>query len=70
MNTPGADEAVLVELVRGYIRVALGATDLLAVSLTEWLYLPEGVIDRLERIRADYTTGSELETTQSYVPEV
>jgi len=54
MRTVSADEAVLAALVEGYIRIALEATDFLAVSLTEVLYLPEPVKERFDRIRADY----------------
>ncbi|WP_412515240.1 TetR/AcrR family transcriptional regulator [Actinomadura madurae] len=54
MHTSRSDESVLTALVEGYIRVALEATDLLAVSMTERLYLPEPVSERFDRIRADY----------------
>lgn len=53
-RTSRSDECVLAALVEGYLRVALEATDLLAVSLTERLYLPEPVNERFDRIRADY----------------
>lgn len=53
LSRPGPDNAVSAALVSGYVRIALEATDLLAVSLTEWLYLPPEVGERLERIRAD-----------------
>lgn len=53
MQTAGSDEEVLEGVVRGYIRIALEATDLLAVSLTEQLYIPVGVRERLDRVRAD-----------------
>jgi hypothetical protein len=54
MRTPCPDEAVLAQLIRGYIRIALEATDLLAVSLTERLYLPAAVSERFDRVQADY----------------
>jgi AcrR family transcriptional regulator len=54
MRTPCPDEAVLAQLIQGYIRIALEATDLLAVSLTERLYLPPAVSERFDRIQADY----------------
>lgn len=53
MQAASSDEAVLAGLVRGYIRIALEATDLLAVSLTERLYVPDAFSDRFDRIRAD-----------------
>ncbi|NMN97539.1 TetR/AcrR family transcriptional regulator [Antrihabitans stalactiti] len=54
MRLPCPDEAVIVQLVHGYIRIALEATDLLAVSLTERLYLPGPVVERFDRVQADY----------------
>ncbi|MDL5159698.1 TetR/AcrR family transcriptional regulator [Actinomycetospora termitidis] len=48
-----SDDEVLGHLVSGYIRVACDATDLLATSLTEKLYLPDNVLDRTERSEAD-----------------
>lgn len=54
LRTPCPDEAVIAHLVRGYIRIALEATDLLAVALTERLYLPASVRERFDRIQADY----------------
>ncbi|ALE82825.1 hypothetical protein [Pseudonocardia sp. HH130629-09] len=53
LRTPGPDEAVLGLLVAGYVRVALEATDLLAVRLTERLYLPDAARERIDRIQAD-----------------
>jgi AcrR family transcriptional regulator len=54
IRTPVADTAVISNLVQGYIRVATEATDLLAVSLTEKLYLPSALSERFDRIRADF----------------
>ncbi|HZZ47801.1 MAG TPA: TetR/AcrR family transcriptional regulator [Pseudonocardia sp.] len=54
MRTPGPDDSVLTRLIGGYIRIALEATDLLAVWLTERLYLPATVRERFDRIQADY----------------
>lgn len=54
MRTPGPDDGVIAHLVEGYIRIALEATDLLAVSLTERLYLPDAVRERVDRVQADY----------------
>ncbi|WP_433502868.1 TetR/AcrR family transcriptional regulator [Pseudonocardia halophobica] len=54
LRTPGPDDAVLGLLVEGYVRVALDATDLLAVWLTERLYLPDAARERVDRIQADY----------------
>ncbi|MEU6603791.1 TetR/AcrR family transcriptional regulator [Streptomyces shenzhenensis] len=56
LRTPGPDEAVLAQLIQGYIRIALEATDLLAVSLTEQLYLPAAARERFDRAQADYIT--------------
>ncbi|GEL22892.1 TetR family transcriptional regulator [Pseudonocardia sulfidoxydans NBRC 16205] len=53
LRTPGPDAAVLGRLVDGYVRVALDATDLLAVWLTERLYLPDAARERIDRIQAD-----------------
>ncbi|MFI5953813.1 TetR/AcrR family transcriptional regulator [Cryptosporangium sp. NPDC051539] len=53
MHAPGPDDGVLAQLVRGYVRVALEATDLLAVSLTERPHLPDAVRDRFDRVQAD-----------------
>lgn len=54
LRTTCPDEDVIAQLVRGYIRIALEATDLLAVSLTERLYLPDAVRERFDRIQTDY----------------
>ena len=54
MRSPCPDEEVLDQLVRGYIRVSLEATDLLAVWLTERLYLPDPVRERFDRVQADH----------------
>jgi AcrR family transcriptional regulator len=54
LRTPGPDAHVLPLLIRGYIRVATEASELLAVWLTERLYLPEAVRERFDRIQADY----------------
>jgi AcrR family transcriptional regulator len=54
MRTSCADEDVLAHVVHGYIHIALEATDLLAVSLTERLYLPAAVSERFDRVKADY----------------
>lgn len=71
MRTARSDESVLAALVEGYIRIALEATDFLAVSLTERLYLPEPVSDRFDRIRADYIGEWQrwMSTTRPEVPE-
>lgn len=53
LHAPGPDDAVLGLLVGGYVRVALEATDLLAVRLTERLSLPDAARERLDRIQAD-----------------
>lgn len=53
-RTPCPDDEVLALLIEGYIRVALEATDLLAVWLTERLYVPDAARERLDRIQADY----------------
>lgn len=55
MRTTGPDSEVLAHLIEGYIRVAIEATDLLAVSLTERLHLPAGMTERFDRVRSDYT---------------
>lgn len=54
MHAPCPDEQVLALLVRGHVRVAIEASDLLAVWLTERLYLPEAARERFDRIEADY----------------
>ena len=54
LRTPGPDAEVLPLLIRGYIRVAIEASELLAVWLTERLYLPDTVRERFDRIQADY----------------
>jgi AcrR family transcriptional regulator len=48
-----ADEEVLGQLVSGYVRIASHATDLLATSLTEKLYLPDHVLERTDRSEGD-----------------
>ncbi|GAA4558281.1 helix-turn-helix domain-containing protein [Pseudonocardia xishanensis] len=52
-HAPVPGEAVLGLLVEGHVRTALHATDLLAVWLTERLYLPDAVRERLDRVQAD-----------------
>jgi AcrR family transcriptional regulator len=47
-------DEVLRRLVRGYLRVAVEAPDLVAVTVTEWLDLPEKDAERLVRIRNDH----------------
>lgn len=54
MRTNCDDAEVLAVIVRGYVRVALEATDLLAVWLTERLYLPEEARETINRVEADY----------------
>ncbi|QHE66659.1 TetR/AcrR family transcriptional regulator [Rhodococcus sp. WAY2] len=54
MRTRCPDEEMLPHLVQGYVRIALEETDLLAVSLTERLYLPATVSERIDRVQADY----------------
>ncbi|BBG01711.1 MULTISPECIES: TetR/AcrR family transcriptional regulator [Pseudonocardia] len=54
LRTPGPDDAVLGLLVEGYVRVALEATDLLAVWRTERLHLPDAARERIDRIQADH----------------
>lgn len=54
LHTSDSDGHVLHLLVEGYVRVALEATDLLAVWLTERLYLPDTARERIDRIQADY----------------
>lgn len=54
MRGPSDDKAVLAAIIQGYIRVAIEATDFLAVSLTERLYVPPEFSDRFDRIRSDY----------------
>lgn len=55
LHASASDDAVLRLLVEGYVRVALEAPDLLAVWLTERLYLPDAARERVDRIQADYT---------------
>lgn len=45
---------VLSRLVKGHVKVATLATDLVAVSVNDWLDLPPVEAGRLERIRNDY----------------
>jgi AcrR family transcriptional regulator len=52
-DTDQPDE-VLRRLVRGYVRVAVEAPDLVAVTVTEWLDLPATDGERLQRIRNDH----------------
>ena len=49
----GEPASVLAALVRSYVRVSLNAPDLLSVTITEWLDLPEREVDALERVRHD-----------------
>lgn len=56
LHTSTPDDAVIRLLVEGYVRVALEAPDLLAVWLTERLYLPDAARERVDRIQADYIT--------------
>jgi AcrR family transcriptional regulator len=53
LRAADADSAVLAGLVAGYLRVGMEATDLLAVTLTESRYLPEGSTERFRRMLAD-----------------
>lgn len=53
LSTNVADDEVIRELVRGYVRVATEATDLLAVWVTEPLNLPAREAERERRIRQD-----------------
>ncbi|SFF68137.1 TetR/AcrR family transcriptional regulator [Blastococcus tunisiensis] len=53
LRSGAAPEDMLVTLVKGYIRVALEATDLLAVTVTESLHLPDGTAERVSRMRGD-----------------
>ena len=55
LDRPVPDVDVFDALVAGYIRLAVGAIDLLAVSLTENHYLPEDERDRFDRIREENT---------------
>jgi AcrR family transcriptional regulator len=48
-----SDEQVIEGLVRGYVRIATEATDLLAVSVTEALNLPASAAERNRRVRQD-----------------
>ncbi|WP_300010913.1 TetR/AcrR family transcriptional regulator [Pseudonocardia sp.] len=54
IHAPCPDEHVLAVLVRGHVRVAIEASELLAVWLTERLYLPDAARERFDRIEADY----------------
>jgi len=54
LHAPCPDEHVLAALVRGYVRVAIEASELLAVWLTERLYLPDAARERFDRIETDY----------------
>jgi TetR/AcrR family transcriptional regulator, mce3 operon repressor len=56
MRTPCPDEQVLAAIVRGYVRVAIEASELLAVWLTERPYLPDAARERFDRIEADYVS--------------
>jgi AcrR family transcriptional regulator len=49
----GSESEALDLLIRGYIQIALDATDALACMLTESLYLPEKVANRVHRMRSD-----------------
>jgi len=53
MHHSASDEQVIEGLVRGYVRIATEATDLLAVSVTEALNLPASAAERDRRIRQD-----------------
>jgi AcrR family transcriptional regulator len=55
LSTAPEPEQVIAALIEGYVRLAFTATDLLAVTLTERLYLPEDARERLDRIHADNT---------------
>lgn len=54
MRAPGPDEQVLPSIVRGYVRVATEASELLSVWLTERAYLPDAARERFDRIEADH----------------
>jgi hypothetical protein len=56
MRAPCPDEQVLPSIVRGYVRVAIEASELLAVWLTERPYLPDVARERFDRIEADYVS--------------
>lgn len=56
MRTPCPDEQVLPSIVRGYVRVAIEASELLAVWLTERPHLPDAARERFDRIEADYVS--------------
>lgn len=55
LTQPARDADVFDALVKGYVGLVVGAVDLLAVSLTEGHYLPEGERDRFDRIREENT---------------
>ncbi|TCK24614.1 TetR/AcrR family transcriptional regulator [Pseudonocardia endophytica] len=54
LHTSTSDDVIIRLLVDGYVRVALDAPDLLAVWLTERLYLPDAARERVDRTQADY----------------
>lgn len=54
MRSECGDAEVVAAIVRGYIRVALEATDLLAVWLTERLHVPDTARDQMSRVDMDY----------------
>ena len=55
LTRPARDADVFDALVEGYVRLAVRAIDVLAVSFTENHYLPEGERDRFDRIREENT---------------
>lgn len=48
------DDRVIVALIDRYVRLAVAAPDLVAVSLTERLFLPDEVRDRFDRAQAEH----------------
>jgi len=54
LRSAPSDETVINELVAGYVRIALEATDLLAVSLTERLFLPVIAREHCDRMETEH----------------
>lgn len=54
LRRPVPDDEVVLALIEGYVRLGVQETDLASVSVTERLYLPADVTERLDRVAGDH----------------
>ncbi|MEU6697085.1 TetR/AcrR family transcriptional regulator [Pseudonocardia sp. NPDC046786] len=69
LRLPVPDDEVVTALVDGYVRLSVEETDLASVSITERLYLPPDVDERLNRMAGD-TVGEWLRRLGAARPDL